>query len=74
MGLLTPDPSLNYGFIASIYAVLSAIALLLFAVQHAGIAPSLNGFWMVPAPCLPMLLWVLFMRARLGATPEKKEQ
>lgn len=72
---LTPDPLLNYGFLAKIYAALAAIAVLLFVAQYGFEADSVTGFWLVPAPTLPALLYVLFLSAaqKRAAAAQKRD-
>lgn len=72
--LLTPDPSLNYGFIAVVYGILSLIAAILFALQWFEVSEAVRGFWMVPAPTIPALLWVLFLRSRQPAAERPKTE
>ena len=62
--LTTPDKSLNYQFIAAIYCIFIVAGVLLFAVEHYGVSEQVSGWWMIPAPALPALLWALFMHSR----------
>jgi hypothetical protein len=45
--LITPDPALNYTFLASVYAALAALSALLYALQHFEVAEAITGFWLV---------------------------
>ncbi len=60
---VTPDPSLNYGFISQIFALLSVVSAAFFIAQYQFGASSVTGFWIVPAPCLPALLYTLFLHS-----------
>ena len=75
--LLTADASMNYNFIAAIYTFLSLISLLFFILERYAVADSIHGFWLVPAPCLPCLVYVLFLRSKAKESApvvEKKNQ
>jgi hypothetical protein len=45
--LITPDPSLNYAFLAKVFAALSAVAVALFIAQYHFKSTSVTGFWLV---------------------------
>ena len=65
----TPDASLNYGFIASIYGALGAISPALFVAQYYFEVHVLTGFWIVSFPCVPACLYVLVLRSLARSTP-----
>jgi hypothetical protein len=68
----TPDASLNYGFIAAIYAGLGAVSLALFVAQYWFEVHVLTGFWIVSFPCLPACLYVLILRHLASSAPVDK--
>jgi len=71
--LVTPDPLLNYLFLARVFALLSLVAVALFAAQyHFGVA-AVTGFWLVPAPTLPALAYALFLHSRARAAARAAE-
>jgi len=72
--LVKPDPSLSYSFIAGVYAVLCAISALLLIVQYFGLWAPANGFWIIPAPALPALAWVLWLGSRQGKSEGGKSK
>jgi len=60
--LLQPDPDLNYFVIAVCLAIFSAAAAALYAAERSdALGGSLQGWWMIPAPAAPGLVWVLAM-------------
>lgn len=67
--LVTPDPSMNYSVIAGVYALLTLLSLLFLLLEKYAAADSVRGFWLVPAPCLPCLAYILFLRSRVKASP-----
>ena len=73
--LFTPDPLLNYSFLAKIYAALAVIAVLLFVAQYAFEAESVTGFWLVPAPTVPALVYVLYLASvqKRAAAAQKRD-
>jgi hypothetical protein len=64
---LTPDDSLNYDFLCAVYAFLAGVCLLLVALEHVYDAEGIKGWWIITAPCIPGLLYFLFLRARSRA-------
>lgn len=79
--LVTPDPTLNYGFISKVFAALSLVSAAFFIAQYYFDATSVQGFWIVPAPTLPALFYALFLdgrsiknvRGRAARTAKKAE-
>ena len=65
---LTPDPSLNYGFLIIVYAVLSALTGMLAAVQYIYADAGIKGYWIITAPCVPGTLYLLYLRSQVGGT------
>jgi hypothetical protein len=63
---VTPDPSLNYGFISQIFALLSVVSAVFFVAQYQFGATSVTGFWIVPAPCLPALFYTMYLHSLSG--------
>jgi hypothetical protein len=63
------DPDLNYQGISVVYTVAGVVAVSMYAVETYGSLPqsqwtsNLNGVYMVFAPYLPCLLWVLLIQA-----------
>jgi hypothetical protein len=76
--MATPDPSMNYNFIAIVYAVLSILSGMFYLLEHFNVLEAIHGFWIVPLPCLPCLFYVLFLRARVAKSTtvaaDKKSQ
>lgn len=75
VSLVTPDPSMNYDFIAAVYAFLCFLSGLFWVLETYSVLEAIHGFWLVPAPCFVCLIYVLFLRARVsktGGTKEKK--
>jgi len=68
--LITPDPAISYGFLAAVYAVLTLLALALWAAEKQWTA--VTGFWLVPAPALPCLMYALLLRSRVLVADNKK--
>lgn len=66
MGLLDPNPDVNYGFLAGVYAIFTLIAALLFGLQHFQVTDSVTGFWLVPAPALPAFFYALLLKSKAG--------
>ncbi len=72
--LWTPDPSISYSFLAAVSAVLAAICGVLYGLQAAGV-DSVQGFWLVCSPAVPLLMWALLMRSKAArSTAAKKSQ
>jgi len=65
--VFTPSDALNYGFIAAVYAALSAVSGALALAQYGYGVHAVTGFWIVPAPCAAALVYVLILRALAGA-------
>lgn len=58
--IFEPNPSLNYGFIAAAYALLSILAVALGTMQLYDVGNA-HGYWLIPAPCVPALLYMLIL-------------
>lgn len=67
--LFTPNPAVNYTFLAAVYALLTVVTAVLYWLQAAGITTLVNGMWIVPAPAFPCLLYALAMRSKAAAAP-----
>jgi hypothetical protein len=61
---ITPDPSLNYNFIAKVFAALSIVSLSFFIAQYYFNVTTVTGFWIVPAPTLPAFFYSLYLDSR----------
>jgi hypothetical protein len=62
MGLFTPSPTINYNFVAGVYAFFSALFLLVLVLHF--YTPQVEGFFVVLAPFVPCFLWSLVVRQR----------
>jgi hypothetical protein len=62
--LLRPDPDLNYFVIALCFSVFTVAAIALYAAEASdALGGALSGWWLIPAPAAPGLVWVLLMHA-----------
>ena len=61
---ITPDPTLNYNFIAKVFAALSLVSLSFFIAQYYFNVTTVTGFWIVPAPTLPAFFYSLYLDSR----------
>ena len=60
--LFRPDPDLNYFVIAICFAVFTVAAIALYAAEGSGaLGGALSGWWLIPAPAAPGLVWVVLM-------------
>ena len=66
--LVIPDPTTNYDFLSAVYAFMSLLSVIFFVLEKYAVAESIHGFWIVPTPCIPCLLYCLFLRTRKAAT------
>jgi len=71
--LLTPDPSLNYGFLIIVYTCLSLLTLALAGAQYAYADAGVKGYWIITSPCVPGLLYLIFLRSQAGGTGWSEE-
>lgn len=68
-GCCKPNPNVNYSFLAMVYAAASVLTGVLLWLEMGGITTAVNGYWIVPAPALPSLVYALVMRAKVAAAP-----
>nr|KAE8947214.1 hypothetical protein PF009_g3210 [Phytophthora fragariae] len=68
MGVLTPSPTINYNFVAGVYAFFTALCALL-SVLHFYTA-QLEGFYIVLVPFVPCFFWSLMVRHRWLQQPK----
>jgi hypothetical protein len=59
-----PHPDVNYGTMAVIYLVLSLVSVALLALSKFGQVKAVEGFYLIPSPAMPMLLWALWLRSQ----------
>lgn len=60
--LYEPDEQINYKTMSLVYAVFSLTSLVLYVMSRE--VKSVAGFYLIPAPAIPMLLWSLFLMTR----------
>ncbi|KAG7401652.1 hypothetical protein PHYBOEH_011606 [Phytophthora boehmeriae] len=62
MELFTPSATINYNFVAGVYAFFTALCALLLALHF--YSPQVEGFYIVLVPFVPCFLWSLVVRHR----------
>uniref|UniRef100_M4B5D8 Uncharacterized protein n=1 Tax=Hyaloperonospora arabidopsidis (strain Emoy2) TaxID=559515 RepID=M4B5D8_HYAAE len=62
MGIFMPSATINYNFIAGVYAFFVAICALLLAIHL--YSAQLKGFYVVLVPFVPCFIWSLVVRHR----------
>ncbi|POM64276.1 Hypothetical protein PHPALM_20222 [Phytophthora palmivora] len=62
MGAFTPSPTINYNFVAGVYAFFTALCALLTVLHF--YVPQVEGFYIVLVPFVPCFLWSLVVRHR----------
>ncbi|TMW63769.1 hypothetical protein Poli38472_002710 [Pythium oligandrum] len=62
MGLLTPSPSINYNFVAGVYAFCAVLSVFLWVLQQ--YTDAVEGFYIVLAPFIPCFVWSWLVRQR----------
>ena len=73
MGIFTPSPTINYNFIAGVYAFFAALCALLLVVHL--YSSQLEGFYVVLVPFVPCFVWSLVVRHRwLGQSKTADEK
>ena len=70
---------INYNFVVSMYAVASALFVLLLVLDKVLVVPQVEGYWIIFAPFIPCLLASFVLRSRwlkrraTAKVPEKEE-
>lgn len=62
MGFFTPSPTINYNFVAGVYAFFTTLCALLSVLHF--YSSQVEGFYIVLVPFVPCFLWSLVVRHR----------
>ncbi|RMX64550.1 hypothetical protein KXD40_001061 [Peronospora effusa] len=60
--IFTPSPTINYNFVAGVYAFFTALCALLSVLHF--YSSQVEGFYIVLLPFVPCFLWSLMVRHR----------
>ncbi|ETI30867.1 hypothetical protein F441_21949 [Phytophthora nicotianae CJ01A1] len=72
MGLFTPSPTINYNFVAGVYAFFTALCAVLSVLHF--YTPQLEGFYIVLVPFVPCFFWSFVVRHSWLKQPKTTEE